>query len=130
MVNPYPTHSLLKKYNNYGRYRIISSTTAGKRELSRDAGNKTPDAKASSNGKRCQGITYSCPSQYNRDWRLSELARENQFAGYDSTDTSILGLPVQYTGESEIEKAQAQTIEQLTAQINALQKELEELKKK
>lgn len=61
---------------------------------------------------------------------LNLLEKINSQDMIRQTLTSILGLPVQYTGESEIEKAQAQTIEQLTAQINALQKELEELKKK
>lgn len=46
------------------------------------------------------------------------------------TLTSILGLPVQYNIESEIEKAQAETIEQLKSQIAALKKEIEEMKNK
>lgn len=59
---------------------------------------------------------------------LNLLEKINSQDMIRQTLISILGLPVQYTGESEIEKAQAQTIEQLTAQINELKKELEELK--
>ena len=59
---------------------------------------------------------------------LNLLEKINSQEMIRQTLTSILGLPVQYTGESEIEKAQAKTIEQLTAQINELKKELEELK--